>query len=88
LLQPCYGYLSLFSLLHSLFSWAAQAEPTWPLHLLVFERNVAARRFYERHGGERVETLTKLMPDGGTPRVARYLWRDPARLLAVAPADS
>ncbi len=61
--------------------WVAQTEPTWPLHLLVFECNVAARRFYERHGGELVETLTKLMPDGGTPRVARYQWRDPARLL-------
>lgn len=75
-------------LLDHALRWVAQAKPTWPLHLLIFARNVTVRRFYERHGGELVETLTKLMPAGGTPRVVCYLRRDPARLLAEPPPGS
>lgn len=67
--------------------WVAQVEPTWPLHLLVIERNTAARRFYERHGGALVETLVKSLPDGSTPHVVRYQWPDPARLLAATAAN-
>jgi hypothetical protein len=54
------------------------------MHLLVLEGNTTARRFYERHGGALVETLSRPMPDGGTPRVVRYRWADLARLLATA----
>lgn len=73
-------------LIHAL-QWVAQVEPTQAMHLLVLEGNMAARRFYERHGGELVETLAKPMPDGTSPPVCRYLWRDPGQSLAALPAD-
>ena len=63
--------------------WVAQAEPGWAMHLFVLAGNTAARRFYARHGGEAVEHTTKHLPDGSTPPVYRYLWRDPARLRAA-----
>lgn len=75
-------------LLSQALLWVAQVEPGKSMHLLVFEGNTAARRFYERHGGALVETLTRRMPDGGTPRVVRYRWHDPTRLLATVAADS
>lgn len=67
--------------------WVARAEPGQAMHLLVLEGNTAARRFYERQGGELVETLAKPMPDGSAPPVCRYRWRDPARYLAALPAE-
>lgn len=68
--------------------WVARAEPGQAMHLLVLAGNAAARRFYERHGGELVETLAKPMPDGTAPTVYRYLWRDPARHLAALPPEA
>lgn len=68
--------------------WVIRVEPTWAIHLFVFEGNVGARRFYERHGGEQVERVMRVMPDGGTSAVYRYLWRDPSRLLATPPAEA
>jgi ribosomal protein S18 acetylase RimI-like enzyme len=67
--------------------WVARTEPGQAMHLLVLAGNTAARRFYERHGGQLVETLAKVMPDGTTPTVCRYLWRDPARHLAALPVE-
>jgi GNAT superfamily N-acetyltransferase len=66
--------------------WVAQVEPGWPLHLWVIEVNTAARRFYERHGGECAEQATKRMPDGSQLAVYPYLWPVPARLLGVSSA--
>jgi GNAT superfamily N-acetyltransferase len=63
--------------------WVARTEPRWPMHLLVFEGNTRARRFYERLGGEEVERATKRLPDGGTHLLCRYLWRNLGRLLAM-----
>jgi hypothetical protein len=57
------------------------------MRLLVLAGNTAARRFYERHRGELVETLAKPMPDGTAPTVCRYLWHDPAQHLAALPAE-
>jgi GNAT superfamily N-acetyltransferase len=66
--------------------WVARVEPTWPMHLWVLEANAAARRFYERHGGEAVERAAKRLPDGSAPLVWRYLWRQPATLRPVRKA--
>ncbi len=68
--------------------WVARVEPSWAMHLLVLEGNTAARRFYERHGGELVETLAKGLPDGSAPSVCRYLWRDPAHHLIGVSASA
>jgi GNAT superfamily N-acetyltransferase len=64
--------------------WVATAEPRWPMHLWVLADNRAARRFYERYGGELIEQATKLMPDGSKPAVCRYLWREPGRTVVAA----
>ena len=68
--------------------WVAQEEPGQPMHLLVLAGNTAARRFYERHGGQLVETLAKPMPDGTAPPVCRYRWHDPAGHLAALPSEA
>jgi GNAT superfamily N-acetyltransferase len=67
--------------------WVAQVEPGWATHLLVLEGNAEARRFYERHGGELVETLTKPMPDGSNLPVCRYHWQEPGGLFTTLPSQ-
>ncbi|MFN8063129.1 MAG: GNAT family N-acetyltransferase, partial [Vicinamibacterales bacterium] len=44
------------------------------LSLWVFEANVDARRFYERHGAHLVETDWRLTPDHRRVRGCRYAW--------------
>ncbi|NJO81805.1 MAG: hypothetical protein HC828_02860 [Blastochloris sp.] len=68
--------------------WIAQIEPRWSQHLLVFEGNTVAHRFSERHSGALAAPLIKGLPDGSTPRVVRYQWRDPPLLLGKTPLDS
>jgi GNAT superfamily N-acetyltransferase len=46
------------------------------LHLWVFEKNAAARRFYERLGGALTTCITERTPDGDEANVLRYVWRD------------
>ena len=72
------------ALLGHALRWVAIVEPRWPMHLWVLAANSAARRFYERHGGELVEQAVKPMPDGSTPAVCRYLWHEPGRLATAA----
>lgn len=51
------------------------------LHLLVYETNAGARRFYERQGGVVVERLELESPDGNMIPELRVAWSDIARLL-------
>lgn len=67
------------ALLIRALQWVTQAAPGQPMHLLVLADNTAARRCSARHGGVRVETLTRRLPDGSTPPVVRYRWADPSR---------
>jgi ribosomal protein S18 acetylase RimI-like enzyme len=53
-----------------------------PLHLTVLRANTAAQAAYDSYGGEVVEALDVLEPDGGTYPVLRYRWDTPAALLA------
>jgi hypothetical protein len=54
------------------------------MHLWVLAATSAARHFYERYGGGLVEQAVKAMPDGSTPTVCRYLWRESGRLATAA----
>ena len=53
-----------------------------PLHLTVYEQNPRAIAAYEAYGGRVVEHPTKLQPDGRTYQLRRYLWDDPAAMVA------
>lgn len=61
-------------LLQASREWIAGAAPGQPMHLWVMEGNVAARRFYDRHGGTVAErTVVDAGPATGLP-VMRYVW--------------
>ena len=56
-----------------------QKEPEG-LYLWVFEKNTAARAFYDQQGGVRQESVTVDNPGGGQAEVFRYVWPDLALL--------
>lgn len=53
------------------------------LHLWVFEANVGARRFYERHGGRPIERVMYDASDGGAYPAWCYAWEDLTPLLTA-----
>ena len=57
-------------------AFALLQSPDATMHLWVFERNTAARRFYDQLGGAVAEHKTGRTPDGGEAAVVRYVWRD------------
>lgn len=52
------------------------------LHLWAYDQNLAARRFYERLGGEVTERLAEAAPDGTQMNVVRYCWSELSGLCA------
>jgi GNAT superfamily N-acetyltransferase len=56
--------------------WASKNHPNLGLYLWVYEENHAARQFYERMGGENVETQLYENADGSASNVIRYAWRN------------
>lgn len=50
------------------------------LHLWAYEHNTAARRFYERLGGEATALVEEQAPDGSLLNAVRYCWSDLAKL--------
>jgi ribosomal protein S18 acetylase RimI-like enzyme len=60
--------------------WVLQHKLNSPLHLWVYEQNVAARRFYERLGGVVTTSRLHSAPDGSQAPAIRYVWRDLVRL--------
>ena len=55
--------------------------------LWVYERNTAARRFYERVGGTMSEETDYTVPGGGTARILRMTWSSPEAVrTATSPA--
>ncbi len=54
-------------------TWALQRGDTG-LHLLVYEPNAPARRFYARQGGEEVERIAVTSPDGNVIPEVRVAW--------------
>jgi GNAT superfamily N-acetyltransferase len=58
--------------------WSRERYPTALLHLFVLDGNANARRFYERLGGQAIESHTFEPPGGGTALSWRYAWQGPA----------
>lgn len=52
--------------------------------LWVYEKNVAARRFYTVAGGKMVEETDYSVPGGGTARILRMTWSHPTELRSAA----
>jgi GNAT superfamily N-acetyltransferase len=53
------------------------------LHLWAYERNLGARRFYERLGGETTALVTEPAPDGSQVNAVRYCWSDLSGLVGI-----
>jgi GNAT superfamily N-acetyltransferase len=53
--------------------WTAQMMPAASMHLWCLERNVIARRFYDRQGGTVVESVIRTLAGQRLSEV-RYLW--------------
>ena len=60
--------------------WVLRHRPYSPLHLWVYERNFAARRFYEQLGGVVTDSRVHTASDGSQAQAIRYAWRDLAGL--------
>jgi GNAT superfamily N-acetyltransferase len=60
--------------------WVSTCEPQWPMHLLVFEENHPARRFYEALGGKAVEQYAQKTPAGLVVPSLRFLWQKPSTI--------
>jgi ribosomal protein S18 acetylase RimI-like enzyme len=56
--------------------WVSEKYPNPNFYLWVYEDNHAARRFYEKMGGEHVETQMHDNPDNSSSNVLRYTWRE------------
>jgi ribosomal protein S18 acetylase RimI-like enzyme len=56
--------------------WVSKNYPNAGLYLWVYEDNHAARRFYEKMGGENVEAQMYENADGSTSKIFRYAWEN------------
>jgi ribosomal protein S18 acetylase RimI-like enzyme len=63
-------------LIANVASWCSGTCPGAGLFLFVLERNVLARRFYERIGGVIVGSTIWIAPDGTAVTELRYAWKN------------
>lgn len=63
-------------LMYEAAKWVSDNYPTPHFYLWVYEDNHQARRFYEKMGGENVESALYENPGGGISNTLRYAWRD------------
>ncbi len=56
--------------------WLTKKYPNSPMYLWVFEKNIQARAFYEKLGGDHVETITTEQVDGSKASICRYVWNE------------
>ena len=63
-----------YALFQAAREWTAQMMPDAPMHLWCVERNLVARRFYDRQGGRVAETATRPIAQGLSLPELRYLW--------------
>ena len=60
--------------------WLVNQEPQAKLYLWVLEANTLARTFYERLGGEPLESVIENNPGGGSSEILRIVWNNPLLL--------
>jgi hypothetical protein len=63
-----------FALFQAAREWLASVSPGTAMHLWCVERNHVARRFYERQGGQIVETATRSVAEELSVPELRYWW--------------
>jgi len=63
-----------YALFQAAREWIAQKMPGEPMHLWCVERNLVARRFYDRQGGKVVESATRPIAQGLSLPELRYQW--------------
>ncbi len=56
--------------------WLKQEYPDSSMYLWVFEKNIKARNFYNKLGGDHIETITTEQVDGSKASICRYVWND------------
>lgn len=64
--------------------WIVAMQPSWSMHLWVYEANTRTVAFYRSVGGSEVDRRVIVTPAGNRAMVLRFEWRDPlalARLL-------
>lgn len=62
--------------------WVATMQPTWSMHLWVYEANARTVAFYRLAGGREVDQRVIVTPAGNRATVLRFEWNDPAALAA------
>ena len=72
------------TLIANVASWSSKNYPGKGFFLWVFERNLPARHFYERLGGIIVGDTIWIAPEGTQVKQLRYVWGNPAELIASA----
>ena len=68
-------------LLVSAAKWAYTQNPGNNFYLWVYEKNTAARKFYEGLGGINQEVTITDNPGGGSASICRYVWTDVQKLI-------
>ncbi len=68
-------------LLKSAAEWSFSRNPYITFYLWVYEKNLAARKFYESLGAINQETIVADNPGGGSAPICRYVWTDIQQLL-------
>ena len=76
-----------YALFHAAREWIARVAPGTAMHLWCVERNLVARRFYDRQGGQVVETATRPVAQDLSVPELRYWWSG-AGGAAVAPGSA
>lgn len=74
-------------LMSSAAHWVAAMQPSWAMHLWVYERNAKTVAFYRSAGGEDVDHRVIVTPAGNRATVLRFEWRDTAALARLLDAS-
>jgi GNAT superfamily N-acetyltransferase len=69
-------------------NWSREMYAQCKFYLWVFEKNRAARHFYERLGGTHSESIETEVPGGGIAVECRYTWLDPIAIVAAIEKSS
>ncbi len=86
-LPECHGRGAGRRLMASAAHWVAAMQPSWSMHLWVYERNEKTVAFYRLAGGVDVDHRVIVTPAGNRAAVLRFEWRDTAALARLLDAS-